>query len=387
MRQIAVLSVALVASLVGAYLTWTDEAEEVSDDVTFVYSASESDLQKLRWHSDTLDISVERKKDAQGSYLWVESTETKKPKAKPPAHPGDVEEQDKDKDKDAEKDKDSKAEGPDSEHEPDPPELTPEPAPTDAPATPEPEAPPEVKTTKFMANAQADEMWKSFAPLAALRELGASSADMATFGLDPAAADAPPATTIEVVRGSGPITLTVGGETYGSKDRYVKYQDRVYLVDDATLRPLEFASSRLLERSLFPFQESDIEGVSVELPGGAPPRSWVQQNRDDRAKSYWATAEALDKEDDTGGTWLGKVFKLKLRDYVEDGTVTTPLETVVAYTVTGKGESWRIELLKTTNGEGGTDWYARSTYNRSLVSLTESLVRNVVDDIGSLTPE
>ena len=358
MRQIVVLSVALVVSLVGAWFTWTDDEEVVSDDVVHVYTGTGADLRKVAWDSEDLKVSIERRTDDRGEYLWVESVETKRPKKLSDAHPGAEE-----------------AEEPADPAAADPAAADPAVNPDGSPAGPE--APPEIKTTRFMANKQGDELWTSFAPLRALRELDTTGADPSTFGFD----DPTKKATIEIGRGSGPLTLTVGGETYGKKDRYVQYNGKTYLVEDATLRPLQFASSRLIERSLFPYQESDIEKVDVALPGGKT-LSYVQQNRDDRAQAFWAAAGAPDKEDEVGGTWLGKVFKLKLRDYVDEATIAAPLEPVLTYTVAGKDGPWSIELLKTTAEP--PEWFARSAYNRSLVSLTESLARNVVDDLETL---
>ena len=366
MRQIVVLSVALVLSLIGAYVTWTDEGEELSDEVVQVYQASPSDLKKLTWTGEDLVVVAERRKDDLGEYIWVEATETKRPKKPKPKspHEGEVKEGE-------------------DEHPEEAPAESPDDSPGDTPAegdpaAPEeaPEAPPVTTVTKFLANAQAEETWKAFAPLSALRELDVTGADPSVMGLSDSK------TSIEVVRGSGPLTVKVGGETYGNKDRYIEVDKHVYLVEDGTLRPLQYATSRLMERSLFPYQETDIERVDVEITGGKQ-LSYTQQNRDDRAKAFWAKADAPDKEDDVGGTWLGKIFKLKLKDYVDASTITGTLEPVLTYTVKGKDGDFRIELLKVSDGVT-TSWYAKSPYNRSLVSLTESLVRNVVDDIDSL---
>jgi hypothetical protein len=365
-RQIAVLSVALVVSLVASYFTWTDDGEEPTDEVVAVYHATESDLQKLTWKGEDLEVIMERRKDDRGEYLWVESTETKRHKKH----------DNKEEKKEGEDHEDHPEDHPEDPAETPPTETPAEGTPAEAPATPEPEPPPTVTVTKFVANAQGEETWKAFAPLNALRELDASGADPTVLGLQDSK------TTLEVVRGSGTLKLVVGGETYGNKDRYVGLDNKVYLVDDGTLRPLQFASSRLMERSLFPYQETDIDKVMVEIPGGKQ-LAYVQQNKDDRAKAYWARAETPDKTDDVGGTWLGKIFKLKLKDYVDASTVTGTLEPVVTYTVSGKDGDWRIELFKVTEGET-TTWYAKSPYNRSMVTLTESLARNVVDDLASL---
>lgn len=335
MKQVIALSVALAAALVGAYLTWTDESEEPKDDeAVAMFTASEADLQRLSWKSDELSVTLERKTDARGTYLWAELVETPKDKPKDPAH--------------------------DTDH----PEHAPE-------VDPEAAKPGETKRSRFVANTQGDDLWKSFAPLMALRELPGAT-DKATFGLDA------PTATVEVVRGSGPLSLVVGGETYGSKDRYVESGGKVYLVDDATLRPLQYAATRLVERSLFPLAEKDVEKVSVTRGDGTT-LAWVQKNADDSAKAFWARADAPDTADEAGGTWVGKVFRLKLREYVDESTLTAPLEPVATYTVEGDGEAWKVELLTS-----GGQWYARADFNRGLVSLTESLARNVVDDIDQL---
>jgi Domain of unknown function (DUF4340) len=352
MRQIAVLSAALVVSLVWSYSTWTSDTEEGSDadEIVYVYQTSETDLQKVRWESKDLKVAVEKRKDDRGEYLWVETEEVKKKAPstleKPPGHP--------------ETDGDEPAEE----------------KPADGSAAPE--VPTEVKTSRFVASTQGMEMWKSFAPLQALRELTVTTEERASFGLD----NATDPVTIEVTASRGATKLAVGGETYGSKDRYVESGGKVYLVDDATLRPLQYAASRLVERSLFPLAEADIDKVEVTL-GGGKAITWSHENKADAAAAFWARSTDPSKKDESGGTWLDKLFKLKLREYVDRSTVTATLEPVVTFTVYGKNEIWPVTILKTT-GSGKTEWYADAAYNRSLVTLTDSLVRNVVDDISGL---
>jgi hypothetical protein len=402
-RQIVALSVALVASLVGAYLTWTDETEVVSGEAVEVYAASDKDLQKLVWDTESVDVTVERRKDERGEYLWIESTETRKAR-KPPKKP----------DPHDHEDGETEGDEPASPDPADPASPEGEPA-TEAEPEPEPEPEPTVTTTRFLGNAKAQEMWTAFAPLRAPRQLDSSGTDLSKFGLGPPGADAEPAegeedaapegddphpvkpkkaperATVEVVRSSGPLTLTVGGETYGAKHRYVQHGDAVFLIEQELLKPLSTPRG-LIEQSLFPFEEADIAQVDVALRGEGEGTSYVfvQQNRDDRAKAYWARQEALDQDDGTVRTWLGKVFKLRLREYVDEAEVQGPLVPVVTYTVKGKGEEWPVEIVKATTtseeGEEKTEWYARSAYNRSLVSLTESLARNVIDDLDSLAP-
>ncbi|MCA9490217.1 MAG: DUF4340 domain-containing protein [Myxococcales bacterium] len=349
MKQVVALSVALVVSLVGAYMTWTDEGEEPAEDAVALYAASESDLTRLKYDSEDLSIVIERKEDAKGDYIWVDSTETKRPKKKTPMDEihghGD--------------------EGEDG--------ATPE-----NPLAPESEAEEKVEVIHdaFVASVQGDELWSSFAPLHAMRELDKPS-DPAVFGLDQ------PRGTLVVTRSSGDVTLTLGGETYGSKDRYVQVGDKVFLVDDALLKPLENAATRILERNLFPLDEKDVDTLSATSAAGAT-LSWKHANMDDPKGAFWARPDSPDTDDASGGTWIGKVMRLKVRDYVDEADLAGAQQ-VMAYTVAGKGQTWSVKVLR-TDAEPAS-WYAVSDFNRVPVSLTESLVKDVVADLDELAAE
>ncbi len=366
MRQVIGLAVALVVALIGAYVAWTDEDEPAeSDEAVAIYTAGQDDLAKLVWESKEHSVTVERKTDAKGPYLWVTAVDRKfpKPKKKDP-HEGMEEEE--------EGDEEGEDEEPAEDHEGEA-KAAPE------EVEPDPNVPLEEKKSSFLANKQGEELFDTFAPLEALRVLAMKQEDKATFGL------AEPYGTVTVERKNGPVALAIGGDTYGSKDKYVEANGKVYLVDEGLLRPLEFAGTRLVERALFPTAEKDITKVEVQTPGGQSV-AYVQANADDAAKAFWANAKTPDAQDDAAGTWLDKVFRLKLREYADEGAVTGPLEPVVSYTIHGTDEATRVEILKSTGGDE-TSWYARSDYNRQLVSLTDSLARNVVDDVPTLTQE
>jgi len=367
-RQVIGLSVALVVALIGAYVAWTDEDEEPeSDEAVAIYTAGPEDLAKLVWESKEHSVTVERKTDEHGPYLWVTAVDRKypKPKTKDP-HEALGDEEDDEAEEAQEEGEEAAPEEPKEEE-----------SDAAAAAEPDPNVPLEEKTSSFLANKQGDELFDTFAPLEAMRELPMKQEDRATFGL------AEPSGTVTVERKAGPVELSVGGETYGSKDKYVETNGKVYLVDEGLLRPLEFAGTRLVERALFPTAEKDITKVEVQTPAGQTV-TYVQANADDAAKAFWAKAETPETQDDAAGTWLDKVFRLKLKEYADESAVTAPLEPVVSYTIHGKDEATRVEILKSTAGEE-TSWYARSDYNRQLVALTDSLARNVVDDVPGLT--
>lgn len=328
MRQIAVLSVLLGAALVGSYLTYNAGEKDTSKaDQVVVYHADPSDIDAITWKSDTETVQLDHKLDAAGEYLWVTVT------GAPPATEEPVDEED-----------------------------------------PTPPPPDSGETVSFKGNEAADTLWKDFAPLYALRELTTTgAATSASFGFDK------PTATVQVGRHSGPIELVVGGQTYGSKDRYVKLGDKVYLVSDQTLKPLELAKTRLVDRLLQPLAESETESVTVRR--GDESATLLHKNREDAKAEFWARPETPAVADESAKTWLGKVMRMRVQDYVAKEPA---LAASFSYTVEGEGKSATIEVFTGDDGQ----FYAKSSYTRGLVQLTESVASEVTADLDTvLTPK
>lgn len=335
MKQVWVLAALLSASLVGSYVTWTSDEIDLADaDKVPMFRADADDVKKLVWKDEDLSVEVEKKNDEAGEYIWVVATEkvTRK-KVRPPG--------DTDADEDGE-------------------------TPTE-----------ETRVTAFKGNDKAEELWKAFSPLLALRELDTTgSSDKGVFGLDA------PKATIEIQRGNGPLTLTVGGETWGAKDRYIGVDQKVYLVDDADLKPLQFGKTRLVDRNLHPLTEPDLDRVAVTRDGTTV--EFVQKYREDRAKAFWARSATPDQADTVGATWLDKLFKLKAQTFVESGEEPTALEPVFTFASTGKGKTWTVEILKEPGEGASADYFARSSYSRALVKLTRSMASEAAADIDAV---
>jgi hypothetical protein len=369
MTRIAVLTVLLTVSMVGSYLTWTavDGPGDVGD-VT-IYSATPEDLQKISWSSESLDVVVERRNDPNGDYHWVTATERKKVPVAPDPDGAEQAPQDEQAPEDEET---PEGEAPDEG----------DAAPGEVDEEPVEEEPEEVPTvlettiTEFLGGKAAEDLWGQFAPLTAMRELTLSpDFDRSTLGFEEST------TSIEVVRRSGPLQLTVGGETWGSKDRYVRRGQATYLVDDQTLRNLEYGKTRLMERRLYPLKEEDAERLAVRA--GGQHGTFVQQNRDDRAKAFWAPESTPDEADENAELWLRKLFALRLTAYEDEAALSSPLETVLSATIQGDGKSWEITILRSVDAEE-EQFYARSTFNRSLVKLTKSQTADAVADLDAI---
>ncbi len=356
MRQVAVLTVLLTLSMVGSYVIWSDDSPEVSTagDEVMIYNANESDLSMLAWKSKTVDIVLERKTDDRGEYTWVTTTERKeiKPPEPPPKPEGEEAEEEEADGEEAEGE-----EGADTEEDPEP-EVEPE---------------IEIKTLSFRGNKQAEEMWESFAPLMALRELKPEDATEEFFGFDE------PDGTVEVTRKSGTLELIVGGETFGSRDKYVRTGDKIFLLDDQAIRPLQFGKTRLLERNLQPLGEPDT--VSVVITTEAGQKTFEQQNRADRAQAKWTTVEDPETEHEVG-TWLGKVYKMRAKTYKLESDLESPLNLAFTYELKSDSESWPVEIYKDESTPA--NYYAKPTYLRGVVELTRSLASDAVDDLEQI---
>jgi len=357
MRQVIVLSATLGLALLGSYLTWTDTTEEVDDKTVVVVRGEVDALKKIVWDGeDTITLST--RSDDKGDYLWVELIDRTKTPVAPPQPPAD------------------EAEEPDQEE---PLPAVDEDEVEDDEVEDEVEAEPEYEVTEkrieFLGNTQAQQTWEAFAPLNALRELaGSSDADPDVFEFD-----APEATI--TIEGASTAEVVLGGESFGSKNRYARHDGKVYLLGDAIIRPLQFASSRLVERTLQPLARDEIVSVDVHLPDGTT-HQFAQHKADVPAEAFWARVDTPDVSDLDAATWLDKAFSLRLRGYVHADEVTEELTEAVRYVVHGTEGAWTVEILRAAGEE--PVWYARSDFNRSLLSLTASLAQNFVDDLDAL---
>lgn len=357
MRQVFVLGGLLGVALIGSYLTWTaDETRELGADEVVVYNATPADVSTIAWKSEKLDVELRPGSDDHGDFVMVHVTERRE-KVEPPKNPKSPDGHDHGDEGDDHADE-AEGEGEDDGG--------------DEAAEEAPEI--ETVVTYFKGNEAATSLLESLAPLVAMRALPVTAdADKATYGLDE------PTATLEVNRSSGQLTLQVGGETFGAKDKYVGYDGKVFLVDDQTLRPLQYAKTRLLERNLQPLREADIEQVSVTVAGKTA--SFVQENRDDRAKAYWAASDATETEHAVAGTWVGKAFKMRAREYVEPADLPD-LQPVFSYTVTGDGQTWTVDVRQ--SADEAKTWYAEADFLRSTVELTASLASDAAADVDSL---
>ncbi|TVQ91411.1 MAG: DUF4340 domain-containing protein [Deltaproteobacteria bacterium] len=348
--EVGVLGGALAISLAATYLVHHDSSSGAStpDEGVPVYLASPSDLRQVSLKSEAADVTIERKRDDRGEYLWI--TSTTRTEVSPPAPPP-----------------------PEIDIDPDDPEAEPPPP----PPPPEPEI---VETTvSFLGNEQADKVWESFAPFRATRELTVRGVDV-DFGFDT------PHATLTIDRKAGPITLLVGNATYGERSRYLQRDDRVFLVERRALSRLESSARTFAERRLHPLSAGEVERVTLRHDGQE--RTWVQRNPDDRARSFWADPADRDTADQAAGNWLVSASRLSALDYVAERP--EGLQPVLEMELKSReGPVWTVTLLSGPTNDGSEDdsqrgYYAEGPFTRGLVSLPLSQADGLVADLPEI---
>ena len=338
MRPVIVYATLLVLSLIAAWMRWTAEPSGEGEDKVVLLAGEVEQLESIAWKGKDAEALLTRKTDDHGAYLWVSTTKWEERKA-PPSPPGEE------------------------------PALQPLPVVTERIE----------RQDVFKASEKGDELLASFSPLHAIRRLEAVDATKLTeIGLDA------PEETLVVTRKGKATTLVIGGEAYGTKDRYVRNEEtkEVFLIDDQLLKSLEFAKTRLPDRDLWSLERPAI--ASARISDGSRTLEVAQKNPDDEAKATWARAGS-EAADEQLATWMDRALKLKGTSYVDPQAEDGPKDLQPRFSLTlvpaGKGLPETLEVLQ--DGAEG-DYYGRSEHTRGLLKLLRAPTRETVEDVPAL---
>jgi hypothetical protein len=300
---------------------------------TEVWGGTKERVESIRFESPQRSVSLEARKDENGTYYVgvVDKEETSHPR---PAASADA-------------------------------------------GTPPPEAPPKRVTTRFVGVKEAGELAGKVAPLLAVRQLGAVAGGRAEeFGFDK------PEGTLKVKVGGVEQSLVIGGTTPGGQERYAKRDPGglVYAVSGDVVQTLLGAESRLLERELHGFADTDVTRLRITRAG----KSREAVSMPDK-KGAWADAQQPGKLDETIGNWLSKVGRLHVTEYVEKPAAPLGPESAimrVEYYAGTKALGF-LELYKAP-GEKGNDYFVRTEYGRWFVKVLSSAGEQVEQDVASI---
>jgi hypothetical protein len=326
-RSILAYATILVVSLGASWVHYTADTVAAPKEGVVLVDSQKDVLQSITYKAPDLEVVFEVRKDMVGSYGWVTVTETKK----------------------------KKVDGQETS---------------------------ETITTRFKAGSAGDKLMESWAPLMALRELGKpDDAKIQTFGLTKVD------TMISVVSNGKTWNLELGGETYGSKDRYVRDSGSglVYVLKKDLLGDFKSAKTKLRDATIFSGTKDKLEYVKVGR--GASTVRWTQKNIDDAAAAFWEREGTEGTKDTTFSNWLDKLLKVKSTEYVQ-GEEPTGLVPVMDLTLkTREKPEEQLQILRV-----GDDWYARGTFTRGLVKLNKATISEAegeIDDVleGKAPPE
>ena len=318
-KSILAYATILVLSLGASWMQYTSDVAPVAKTGVVLADIKKEALQTITYTSPDLKVVFEVRKDAVGSYGWVTVTETKKKK------------------------------GPDGKETSD------------------------ITTTSFKAGSAGDKLIDTWSPLMVLRELGKpDDSKIKDFGLDA------PKSTLVVTAGGKTWTFEIGGETYGTKDLYVRdtATGLVYVLDDEVAKSFKYAKTKLKDTLVVSPKVDEIESFQVSR-GAADPVTWTQKNIVDRAAAFW-TRDGSNK-DENFSLWIDKFLKIRTMDYVE-GPDPEGLLPVMDVTVKPVGKpAETITLYKL-----GDEWYGKGTYVRSLVKLNKTSTADAEDEIDDV---
>jgi hypothetical protein len=305
----------LLVALGVLFWDWTRETSSSVERVA-IWELKRSELTSLELQMPGVTVDLELRKEASSAarYAWFNVQRATTPNiADPP--PGD-----------AERASDS------------------------AQAPPTSEASASTGAKEFLGSARVNDLLDELANLTAERELGPLDFEtLERLGLGH------PLGHLIVRTAKGEHRLEIGERAVESRLRYVRLADSgsVYVVTDRLISDLEQAERRLLNRELFGFRERDVETVVVRT--GEAVRRYVQQNRDQPGRAFWAGAETPDREDERVSTWLAKLFQIRVERYLAESEDPLAEERQGGALVAGKAPAQatlvlRVELDAGANG-------------------------------------
>jgi len=241
-----------------------------------------------------------------------------------------------------------------------------------------PQAPPERTKMEFVAVGVAQKLAETLSPLKALRALGRIPDDRAAeFGL------AEPEGTLSVTIRGTEHKLVIGSTTPGGGDRYAKdpATGEVYVIDGDAIRDLDTAESRLIERDLHEWKETEV--TTAEVKTGEKSRQIVRGGPE--GKTFWADPATADQKDETLANWMAKLDRLRPTDYVMTEPPGKQAVVRVDYKTGSKTLGFmEIARAKAADPAGKPDYFVRTERTRLFAKVPAATAEQVEQDIASI---
>ncbi len=361
-RGVMIYGALLAVTLGASYYRWTHEPDKDLEGKVVVLQGEKETLDRITWKGKDDEALIERKKDDKGDYFWVTYTKWEKKK---PEHPDAAGSGSGSGSVAATESGSGSGSG----------SVADAGSGSGSGAAPAEEK--EAVVSNFKSGKAATDLVDSLSPLFAVRKLEDVTPDkLKTIEMET------PVEHLVIERNGKPVDIELGGEAYGTKDRYARIAgtNEIYLVDDEILRSLKFARTRLPDRDLFPFETPKIE--SAVIGDGSSSIKLTQKNRDDKDKATWAPADDPDDTSAQYKTWMDKFLKAKASSYVSEADLPKDLD--LRFQVTIQGEGGAQEMVEVYQDGDAGDWFAKSGYTRGYVKMLKSTTSSLAEDVGSL---
>jgi len=307
-RGLTVHAALLVAALAVAFLTWTSgEAPQADASLIEIWNRDPARLVQVDYRSAARTLTVERRERQEGGYLW--GIETTSQPAAPAA--------------------DSAA-----------PVLPAQPPPVDS----------------YPVSADGDTLFRRFARLQAVRDLGVPGAtDSAAFGVKDAAD-----TVVLHFHDGEQRRLALGADVVGGGDRYVLdlTAGRIYVLPSDLLQPLTVPTS-LRRQRLQDFSPSEISRVVLRA-GGTERVMQRTPTRFDSSRGEYR-APGSEQTDQAFTNFMSQLDGLWVEHFREDVNVDT-LQAIVRvdYLDEGGATLGTIQLYRTSATNSPNPYFLRT---------------------------
>ncbi|MBI4538931.1 MAG: DUF4340 domain-containing protein [Gemmatimonadetes bacterium] len=339
MRLAVVHALLLAAALAFAYQTWTrDTSARTVAGLATLWERSPNEIAAVSYQADDKTVVVERRSAGEGEFLWGTSFARRRPFAAA-AQPA----------------------GADT-------------APGAKPAE-------TVDTSEFLVGEEGKRLFEELATLRAVRDLGVveDTARRREYGL------VEPTGRIVIQFRDEARELEVGGDIYGSGDRYVlePQSGRTYVVSGSLIRLAEAGDLTLMERRLHAFEADKV--ATVRVRSSTRERTMQRSGGQQFGSSVWTRPETPDQPDQTFANFMQRLEQLWISGYA---TTLDPSTLSLVVRVDYFGEEGPplgyLELLKRTNAERKVEYYLRTELGRVLTRTYEGLAESVDKDVAQL---
>ena len=238
----------------------------------------------------------------------------------------------------------------------------------------------EEQEKSFKVGQDGEKLCADLSPLVAIRALeNVSEEKKEEIGLKT------PTTSLSIKRKGKTTVFDVGNEAYGTKDLYIQNREtkEVFLLDDAKVRTLKFARTRLPDRQLWSFEKEKITKITLQASLEGQPKTLVLLNKNwqDKLQAKWVRQDDETADNTQLTNWITKYLRSTNSAYTNDIDVSTLSK---AFDIEMEGDGAPKENISVYYDAEKQNWYAQTTHSRGVVKLIKQSISGLYEDLPAL---